>query len=62
MQTQEEPRQSIRMTRADITIKTRLTPPFPKDTEMITLAMGCFWCSENLYNSFGWYLFYSRWL
>ena len=27
----------------------RLHPPFPEGTEMISLGMGCFWCSENLF-------------
>ena len=27
----------------------RLYPPFPDGTEMISLGMGCFWCSENLF-------------
>jgi len=26
-----------------------LYPPFPEDTEMATFAMGCFWCSENIF-------------
>jgi peptide-methionine (S)-S-oxide reductase len=27
----------------------RLNPPFPDGTEMISLGMGCFWCSENVF-------------
>mmetsp|Transcript_9612 Transcript_9612/g.14399 ORF Transcript_9612/g.14399 Transcript_9612/m.14399 type:complete len:222 (+) Transcript_9612:82-747(+) len=30
-------------------LKTSLYPPFPKGSEMISLGMGCFWCSEALY-------------
>jgi len=26
-----------------------LLPPFPEDTEMVMFAMGCFWCSENIF-------------
>lgn len=26
-----------------------LYPPFPEDTEMAMFAMGCFWCSENIF-------------
>eukprot|EP00466_Bigelowiella_natans_P019019 jgi/Bigna1/92162/estExt_fgenesh1_pm.C_50005 len=31
------------------TLNTTLHPPFPAETEMITLGMGCFWCSENVF-------------
>eukprot|EP00471_Norrisiella_sphaerica_P013086 CAMPEP_0184496062 /NCGR_PEP_ID=MMETSP0113_2-20130426/33043_1 /TAXON_ID=91329 /ORGANISM="Norrisiella sphaerica, Strain BC52" /LENGTH=252 /DNA_ID=CAMNT_0026882549 /DNA_START=5 /DNA_END=763 /DNA_ORIENTATION=+ len=31
------------------TLKTPLVPPFPPETEMILLGMGCFWCSENVF-------------
>ncbi|GAB5358395.1 hypothetical protein AAMO2058_000453600 [Amorphochlora amoebiformis] len=30
-------------------LKTPMYPPFPEGTEMISLGMGCFWCSENLF-------------
>ncbi|GAB5357263.1 hypothetical protein AAMO2058_000359000 [Amorphochlora amoebiformis] len=29
--------------------KTPLYPPFAKGSEMISLGMGCFWCSESLF-------------
>ncbi|GAB5368004.1 hypothetical protein AAMO2058_001280500 [Amorphochlora amoebiformis] len=31
------------------TLGTRLHPPFPEDTEMIMLGMGCYWCSEDIF-------------
>eukprot|EP00471_Norrisiella_sphaerica_P001025 CAMPEP_0184480934 /NCGR_PEP_ID=MMETSP0113_2-20130426/2466_1 /TAXON_ID=91329 /ORGANISM="Norrisiella sphaerica, Strain BC52" /LENGTH=225 /DNA_ID=CAMNT_0026859751 /DNA_START=306 /DNA_END=983 /DNA_ORIENTATION=- len=30
-------------------LKGPLVPPFPEGSEMISLGMGCFWCSESLY-------------
>eukprot|EP00466_Bigelowiella_natans_P017366 jgi/Bigna1/83567/fgenesh1_pg.110_\ len=28
---------------------TPMYPPFPENMEMVSLGMGCFWCSENLF-------------
>eukprot|EP00466_Bigelowiella_natans_P014989 jgi/Bigna1/57041/fgenesh1_pm.2_\ len=30
-------------------LNTKLYPPFPEHLQMISIGMGCFWCSENLF-------------
>jgi len=31
-------------------LKTRMYPPWPEKTDVITFGMGCFWCSENVFD------------
>lgn len=43
-------REPMKVAEKHYILKTRMSPPWPEKTDVITFGMGCFWCSENIFN------------